>query len=634
MKIKPYLAALSMATLLNPAQASFTGAEICDCLYNDEVITRQLSALCTNFTAATGDPSCDYISRISDLSIISGNIVVLTTAGLAVYKYRKNISQAWKSHNTSSEEMDIAEVLPATMEQKYFSILKAIDEALSPDLSEGSKEDLEGQWRKAPIYGAFPHSKKGWIDSLTGWWPKNTPTEYLYGYAYEKGDYLVKITRFFSRKDLPDLSLRDFHKINPKFQHYKKGIYKEPRYISYAPSLEENKNAETEPEGELNSRASTSAKRKKPGISEEKDLEEGARSTVHPHITQNIRDQTKENLSEVDEFMNIFFEEGDLLKEAVPYYNRLHNPFIKVIEDLHNSMNIEAILTPLLPTFNPTLSETHLYLIFPTAPVLQQKNYDIALHITRLTKGEPLYQTKVPINSLLFQEGENSILSFNKKRVKGNGDCGFSAMETTRKEGIEQLENAVGNKHIREMVAPEIIRSFFDGTYTDELAPFLGNIPIGEEEDYRTLLRSATKKKVYHAYVNAFKKAGRGTKGWLTHSPNNTHGAEEGIRDTGLYDALAYLNGYNLYIWQNTLSNHLDLIHSFEDNSDFKAMHILHTQGNHYDQLIGVQESQSPSSQESKISQSPKGKEKEGQKKTTNALDKDIKSSDLKNNGS
>jgi hypothetical protein len=74
MKIKPYLAALSMATLLNPAQASFTGAEICDCLYNDEVITRQLSALCTNFTAATGDSSydtLDYISGASGLSLSS-----------------------------------------------------------------------------------------------------------------------------------------------------------------------------------------------------------------------------------------------------------------------------------------------------------------------------------------------------------------------------------------------------------------------------------------------------------------------------------------------------------------------------------------------------------------------------------
>jgi hypothetical protein len=40
--------------------------------------------------------------------------------------------------------MDIAEVLPATMEQKYFNLLKAIDEILSPEGAEGSKEDRGG----------------------------------------------------------------------------------------------------------------------------------------------------------------------------------------------------------------------------------------------------------------------------------------------------------------------------------------------------------------------------------------------------------------------------------------------------------------------------------------------------------
>jgi hypothetical protein len=611
MKIKPYLAALSMATLLNPAQASFTGAEICDCLYNNEVITRQLSALCTNFTAATGDSSydtLDYISGSSSLSIISGNIVVLTTAGLAVYKYRKNIAQAWKAHSTSSEEMDIAEVLPATMEQKYFNLLKVIDEILSPDGAEGSKEE----WRKAPIYGAFPHSKKGWMDSLTGWWQSNVADQYLYGYAYEKGDYLVEITRFFSRKDLPDLSLRDFHKINPKFQHTKKGIYKKPHFISYVPSLEENEN-------------------------EGKDVEEGTRSTAHPHITKKSKAQTKGNLAEVNHFMNTFLQKGHLLKEAVPYYNRRHNPFAKIIKGLHNNRDIKAILTPLLSSSkDSTLFKTHLYFIF-SSDLLHQENYEIALRITHLTWGQPTYKAKSPAGSLLVQEGAPSFLSFTRAPHKEEGDSWLSAIGITLEEGIGQLENAVGNKHVREIVAPEIVKSFFEGTYQEELAPFLGGISLGEEEDYRTLLRSAMKKKVYRTYVNAFKEAERGIKGWLTHSPNNTHGGEESIGDTGLYDALAYLNECNLYIWQNTLSNHLDLIRSFEGNPGFKAVHILHTLGNHYDQLIVAQESQSQVSQESGISQLRKGKEKKGQeskKNTTNTLDKESKPSDLKNNGS
>jgi hypothetical protein len=184
----------------------------------------------------------------------------------------------------------------------------------------------------------------------------------------------------------------------------------------------------------------------------------------------------------------------------------------------------------------------------------------------------------------------------------------FCYGETTREEEVKQLENAAEDDQVRKMVAPEIVRSFFDGTYTDELASFLGNILIGEE-DYSKLLPTTLQKEVYRAYVKVFKKAGRGTKGWLTHSPNNTYGTEEGIGDTGLYNALAYSNGYNLYIWQNTLSNQLGLIHSFEANPDFKAMHILHTQENHYDRLV-VQGSQSPSFQESGISQPLKGKEK------------------------
>jgi hypothetical protein len=483
-----------------------------------------------------------------------------------------------------------------------------------------------------PIYGPFPHSKKGWMDSLTGWWRSNAADQYLYGYAYEKGDYLIEITRLFSRKELQELSLSDFHKINPKFQHYKKGIYKEPRYISYASSLEESKIVEADPEAELNSRASTSAKRKKPAVSKEKDLEEGNLSAVHPHITKKRRAQTEENLLAVDEFMNTFLQESNLLNEATPYYNRIHNPFTKAIEDLQDSTDVKAVLTSLLPTFNPTLFETHLYLLF-SPELMQQENYEIALHITRLTRGKPIYQAKVPIDSFLFQEGENPSLSFTSVPVKGDGDCGFSVMGITRKKGISQLENAAEDDQVREMVAPEIVRSFFDGTYTDELAPFLGNILIGEEGDYSKLLPAALQKEVYQAYVKAFKKAGRGTKGWLTHSPNNTYGAEEGIGDTGLYDALAYLNGYNLYIWQNTLSNQLGLIHSFEANQGFKAMHILHTQGNHYDRLV-VQDSQSPSFQESGISQSLKGKEKKRKKNMTNTLDKEIKYSDLKNNGS
>src|SRR5690606_21257090 len=113
-------------------------------------------------------------------------------------------------------------------------------------------------------------------------------------------------------------------------------------------------------------------------------------------------------------------QKSSVLKNVTSYYNRLHSPFIKIIEDLHSTGNIKAVLTPLLPISESLLFETHLYLIFPTAPVLQQENYEIAFRITRLTGEKPIYQARVPIDSFLFQEGENSILSFNKKQVKGD----------------------------------------------------------------------------------------------------------------------------------------------------------------------------------------------------------------------
>lgn len=99
------------------------------------------------------------------------------------------------------------------------------------------------------------------------------------------------------------------------------------------------------------------------------------------------------------------------------------------------------------------------------------------------------------------------------------------------------------------------------------------------------------------------------------------------------YDALAYLNKLNLYIWQtkSNTTNQLDLIHSYEPDSLFTSIHILHNGRNHYDKLTFTRDTEAQLSKYSEMLQ-VKTRKRGKKKKAPSSLDIPNKTSNVENN--
>ncbi|MBW8308580.1 MAG: hypothetical protein K0M45_02890 [Candidatus Paracaedibacteraceae bacterium] len=94
----------------------------------------------------------------------------------------------------------------------------------------------------------------------------------------------------------------------------------------------------------------------------------------------------------------------------------------------------------------------------------------------------------------------------------------------------------------------------------------------------------ARSKEIYLSYTKSFKTRGTAGSGWLTHTPNQD--IEATIGATGLYDAIAYLHGINLYIWQVPAGDTVaKLIHWYENKKNNRSAHVLHNGWDHYDML-------------------------------------------------
>lgn len=505
----------------------------------------------------------------------------------------------------------IEEVLSSTMDASYLENLKAIDDVLSEDALYGNRV-IETAWKKLPIFGYINSNLSSWMDYLNcNKCRKLKDNNYLYGYYYENGDYLIEIKRHFCVKPPNEITeLNDFYQINPVFKKYGKGIKENPEYSPLLPT----------PIG--------------------KDEESAKLFPAHPHVkNQNL---LKENIHipDVKAFLEDFLKNGNFLKKHFSSRCLVDNPFNTFLElrerDLklpEGEHKIQLTLVGEQSSEKNKTPSTHLYFLFPTVSQGKEKEerYKTLLHITKLGKEYIVYKGVIPGG--IDPSTEEQILHLYLTKIKGDGDCGFGAIETTRPESLKLLRNAADTLYIRELVAPEIVKSLIDGTLPKEVKAMFSELEsqyarvledekkaviaiferlgfkegeiksldelllekeISKKEKTRLrkikqniskvlkdMQQHAQRRDVYLGFLENFKSSGPDDRGWLTHSPNIK---EE--KNTGLYDAIAYLNKLNLYIWQlSEGQTQLALIHRFEGEKDYDNAHILHNGRDHYDRL-------------------------------------------------
>lgn len=608
-KISSFLISLSLIVSNNYACAQED--QLIEIIQNGVRYNTTIHDFCSQYEES-GYSFLDKTTMGSNITFISLNCVLIGgaafTLGTAIHRYRRSLINYWDNLNTSSEIMEIAEILPPTMPQVYIEHLQTIDDILSADLSAPSTRNAKG-WLKFPIYGVFKKKENSWFDHLTCYQFKRGMKEYLYGYLYKNGDYSVEISCHFDIRRPEEVNTGNLYKINTIFKNYTKGIKKNPSFS---------------PRYDLNEHTSS-------------DLENGGYVPAHPYL--NLESCSNVHLPDVQSFLESFIKERNFSQSHFPLGIRDDNPFTALLTLLETDDRVKFSLSGDKYNNRDKKPNTHLYFLFPTYPENKKDKeaYSIILHIMQRGKEYLTYEGIIPRGPLyLDTEEESDSLHFTLAKTKGDGDCGFSAIGTTREKSLKLLKGAKSNPFIRNLVAPEIFRALKDETLPETLKPTFKEINdqyqrlINEEtrlarlysselgceegavknldellnddnlskknrktivklkrqfEDIsRKILALAGSEDIYLKYIKSFKTSGVDGSGWLTHTPNES--MERPIGTNGLYDAIAYLHGINLYIWQVPENEtQAKLIHWHEDEKNYSYAHVLHNGRDHYDTL-------------------------------------------------
>ncbi|WP_032113707.1 hypothetical protein [Candidatus Paracaedibacter symbiosus] len=160
--------------------------------------------------------------------------------------------------------------------------------------------------------------------------------------------------------------------------------------------------------------------------------------------------------------MDSFLRERNFLEGHFPLGIIENNPFKSILRLLETDDRVKASLSG--EEYNHTYKEpiTHLYFLFPThlEATNDKATYSIALHIMQRGKEYLTYEGIIPEGPLFLDPQEESdSLHFTLKKTRGDGDCGFSAIGTTRQKSLKLLKGAGDNLVVRKLVAPEIVRA-------------------------------------------------------------------------------------------------------------------------------------------------------------------------------
>jgi hypothetical protein len=531
----------------------------------------------------------DYTGAVSNVTFIAFNCTALAGTAFTLYKYRHFMFHK-KPALLSSESMEIKEILPLTMPENYRTILTEIDEVLSTEALEASKDS---KWKKFPIYGQFREEESSYVDRLTINWFKGKPRELLYGYVYENGPYTIEIKYHFNIKSPHRINKKNFYQINPIFKNITRSVKEDPKFT---PSTQKE--------------------------NVEGDVEMGV-IPAHPNINSST---FLYDPQQAIEFLEQFLKSGRFFKSHFPSRLLTHNPFKSIITELQEE---ESQLEAFYVKEEEESALEHLYILFPTY-VEDQKDkeeYKIILHMVK----EHYYEGSIPKRSHLFLGRPSTRLQFTKLSMSDD-EGAFNALDIKRRPALKLLKQNIDNIEIRKILAPEIFRNLIKGNLPEEMSSnfsnvyahyksilkqqnkavskiygelsiskknrkgiedLLNNRELSEEQretleklknDFSTtrnaMLKGAERREICLAYLKAFKSGERP----ISHSAS--HEVQDGIPATGLYDAIAFLKNINLYIWQSPdNSTSLQLIHWFEPLKAAYDKHILYADNNRYHPL-------------------------------------------------
>ncbi|WP_010303114.1 hypothetical protein [Candidatus Odyssella thessalonicensis] len=577
-----------------------------------------VESFCAQYTQSENEDwsVLDVTTTLNNLTFITLNPLLISgslfTLGAAVYKYRRLILNYWYNLNTSSETMEVEEILPATMPGLYRDYLQAIDDILSTGFPTHRKSNLSDWW-KFPIYGRFNTKRNSWLSYILCNKLVKSSEDYLYGYLYINDSYQVEMKCHFHIINPEKINTNNFYKINTFFKNYTRGLKVDPKFSP--------------------SRGLQETTRKIEGNSS--DLEMGKYIAAHPHL--NIEKFNTLDIEEAQKFLDSFLDKNNFSQSYPFQWGKDNNPFRALLELSKTDDRVKVSWVKEINDKSELL--THLYFLFPTHPetLTDKESFSIVLHITQRDAEGFIYKGFIPKGTIYLKGEENSgPLHFTLRKVSGDGDCGFHAINSTRKQSLKLLMEVAHDSSIRALVAPEIFRALRDGSLPEILEPAFKelendyNLVMEDEKSLagsltselgdnkgglqsldellnsyelsteqlnaitaikaryadlcRRILERAGEKKIYLKYIKHFKTSGINGSGWLTHTPNKS--IEATIGTTGLYDAIASLHGSNLYVWQTTEDpSYLKLIHWYENENNTDDAHVLHNGEDHYDKL-------------------------------------------------
>ncbi len=558
----------------------------------------------------------DATTTLNNLTFITLNPLLiggsLFTLGAVAYKYRRLILNYWHNLNTSSEAMEVEEILPATMPRLYRDHLQAIDDILSAGLSTNRTSNLPS-WSKFPIYGIFNTKENSWLNYILCGKFVKVPEEYLYGYLYTTDSYQAEMECHFHIIDPIKLNTSNFYKVNTFFKNYTKGRKQDPQFSPSRGFQETTKKV----------------------VGNFSDLEMGKYIAAHSHL--NMENFNNLNIEDAQEFLDNFLDKKNFSHSYPLQWGEDNNPFRALLELSKKDDRVKVTLIKEINDKSELI--THLYFLFPTYPetITEKESFSIVLHIIQRGAENFTYKGFIPKGPIYLKRKENSdSLHFTLRKISGDGDCGFHAIGSTRKQSLKLLKRVAKDSSIRALVAPEIFRSLRDGSLPETLNPAFNELEdeynlVMEDENsltgslarelgykegrfpsldellnihefsleksdaiatikaryadlFKRILDRANEEEIYLKYIKHFKTSRIDGSGWLTHAPNES--IEATIGTTGLYDAIASLRGSNLYIWQTTGDqSHLKLIHWYENKNNNCYAHVLHNGRDHYDKL-------------------------------------------------
>jgi hypothetical protein len=309
---------------------------------------------------------------------------------------KSHLKDAWEQTagfllpGVSHRDMPIDEVLSSTMHDFQSHHLREIDRVLSEGITESQKISAKN-WMKSPIFGHLENSQMSFFDCFTCKICSNE--DYLYGYQYENGEYLVKLHRYFDLKSPEDIEkLDDFYKINPYFKEKRKGIRKHPKY---SPRITDGRQEQH------------------PYVNAE---------TIQSPDIEGIKKFLKGFLESFDNKLEFYRSKKRKAKNVPDDLKKLDGAFKKLLNlSQHATQNINLVL-------RTQGEKQHLYFLFPSQKdENQDSNYSIMLHLVSnyLEPKEP-----TPVDS----EASDSEVDVESNSGRGRADDGGSSGDESKED--------------------------------------------------------------------------------------------------------------------------------------------------------------------------------------------------------